>query len=679
MTPLLAAAPAAFAQAQASAADFSGSHELVVTASTVNLVGRATTSSQGAVTKQEIELRPVYRVGQLLETVPGLVATSHSGEGKANQYLLRGFNLDHGTDLATFVDGMPVNMRTHGHGQGYTDVNFMLPDLASGIRFSKGPYFASEGDYASVGAVHVTYLDQIPTTVSASAGTLNDQRLFAATTQPLANGRLLAAGELVHLDGPWTHPDNLRKVNAVLRYSQGERDDGFSLTGMYYRALWNSTTDQPVRAITQGLIDRYGTLDPSDGGQSRRISLSAAYAHAGLHDQITANAYVIVSRLTLWNNFTHFLDDPVNGDQHAQDDRRTILGGAASYTRYGKILGVSTDTVVGVQTRYDDISIDRIHTLRRQPLNTEIADKVQEASVGTYVENTTYWTNWLRTVAGLREDYYHADIQDLVPQNSGTSHAALFQPKGSLIVGPFMDTELYVSAGRGFHSNDVRGSTKVFDPANPSVPLTPASLLVKSTGYEVGLRTTLGRTLQASVTLFEMSFDSELVYDPESGTTSADRPSRRRGVEFTGQYRPWRWLELNANIAFSHARFTDVDPAGQYIPDAPEFIGSLGVLINNLGPWSAGVEFRDLGPHPLIENNSVRSNGDSEWNMNLGYKVTPSLKLRVDVFNVFGSKDDAADYFYTDRLPGEPAAGVADLHIHPLEPRSARFSLTKVF
>ena len=654
-------------------------HDVVVTASTENLVGKATTSSQGAVTRQELSLRPVYRVGQLLETVPGLVATSHSGEGKANQYLLRGFNLDHGTDLATFVDGMPVNMRTHGHGQGYTDINFMLPELASGIRFSKGPYFASEGDFASVGAVHLNYLDQIPTTFTASAGTLNDQRLFAATTQMVGDGRIMAAGELVHLDGPWTHPDNLQKVNAVLRYSHGERDDGFSITGMYYRALWNATTDQPVRAITQGLIDRYGTLDPSDGGQSRRMSLSAAWAHGDLDHMISANAYVIVSRLTLWNNFTHFQDDPINGDQHAQDDRRTILGGAASYTRYAKLFGASSDTVIGVQTRYDDIDIDRIHTLRRTPLNTEIADKVQEASVGAYLENTTYWTNWLRTVAGLREDYYHADIQDLIPRNSGSSHATLFQPKGSLVLGPFMNTELYVSAGRGFHSNDVRGSTKVFDPANPSVPLIPGSLLVKSTGYEAGLRTTFGRMLQASVTVFEMKFDSELTYDAESGTTSADRPSLRRGVEFTGQFRPWRWVELNANIAFSHARFTDMDPAGSYIPDAPEFIASFGMLIDNLGPWSAGAEFRDLGPHPLIEDNNVRSHGDSEWNMNIGYKLTPTLKLRVDVFNVFGSRDDAADYYYGDRLSGEPAGGVSDLHIHPLEPRSARFSLTKVF
>ncbi len=652
---------------------------MVVTASTENLLGRAATSSQGAVTKQELELRPVYRVGQLLETVPGLIATSHSGEGKANQYLLRGFNLDHGTDLATFVDGMPVNMRTHGHGQGYTDVNFMLPELASGIRFSKGPYFASEGDYASVGAVHINYLYQIPTTLTASAGTLNDQRLFAASTLPLGDGRLLAAGELVHLDGPWTHPDNLRKANAVLRYSRGERDDGVSITAMAYRALWNSTTDQPVRAITEGLIDRYGTLDPSDGGQSLRLSLSGAYAHTEPDHQITANAYVIVSRLTLWNNFTHFLDDPINGDQHAQDDRRTILGAAAGYTRYGKLFGVQTDTTIGLQTRYDDIDIDRIHTVKRVPLNTEIADKVQEASVGAYLENTTYWTNFLRTVVGLREDYYHADIQDLIPQNSGSSHATLFQPKGSLILGPFMDTELYVSAGRGFHSNDVRGTTKVFDPAYPTVPLTPGALLVKSTGYEAGLRTTLGRTLQASVTVFEMNFDSELTYDAETGTTGADRPSRRRGVEFTGQYRPWRWIELNANIAFSHARFTDANPAGQYIPDAPEFIAAFGVLIDNIGPWSAGLEFRDLGPHPLIEDNSVRSDGDSEWNMNIGYKLTPTLKLRVDLYNVFDSQDDAADYYYADRLPGEPAGGVNDLHIHPLEPRSARVSLTKVF
>ena len=297
---------------------------------------------------------PVYRAGQLLETVPGLVVTIHSGEGKANQYLLRGFNLDHGTDLATFIDGMPINMRTHAHGQGYTDLNFFIPELATGINYTKGPYFAAEGDYASVAAVHIGYLDEIQDQASVTGGSFNYERLFGAATRDFLNGRVLGGLELVHYDGPWTHPDGVRKINAVLRYSEGEAREGWSLTGMYYRGLWNATTDQPERAMdpaymaSLGLtpISRFGTLDPSDAGQAQRMSLSGIYSHGTLDWHVDANAYAINNRLTLWNNFTHFLDDPINGDQHAQNDTRMIYGGGASYTQYGMLLGANSETVV---------------------------------------------------------------------------------------------------------------------------------------------------------------------------------------------------------------------------------------------------------------------------------------------------------------------------------------------
>ncbi len=650
--------------------------EVVVTASTVNLIGKAATSSQGAVTREEIDLRPVYRVGQLLETVPGLVATAHSGEGKANQYLLRGFNLDHGTDLATFVDGMPVNMRTHAHGQGYTDLNFMIPELASGINYTKGPYFPAEGDFSTVGSVAIGYSNFIQDQITVSAGTVGDQRLFAAGTTDVGDGRLLAAGEAVHLDGPWVHPDNMRKFNGVLRYSKGEAAEGFSITLMGYHAQWNATTDQPLRAITQGLIGRFGSLDPSDGGQASRFSASARWTHGTLDWRFAANAYAIRSELTLWNDFTHFLDDPVNGDQHAQDDRRWILGGAAGVTRYGKIGAVASETTLGLQVRYDDAYVDLQHTRQRAALATLIADNVQEISLGAYVSNTTYWTDWLRSIIGAREDYFHGADQNLVGGLTGSEGKALFQPKGSLVFGPFADTELYLSAGEGFHSNDVRAGNAAN--VGATVPVRPI-FLVKSQGEEIGIRTGVIPHVLAQLTVFQIDFDSELTYDADVGQTSAGPPSRRRGVEISAQYRPFRWIELNADIAATRARYLGVQPGGNYIPDAPSIIISAGMLVDNLGPWFGGVEFRDLGSHPLVQDNSVRSSGYREVNLNIGYKLTPKLKVRMDVYNLTDSGDDAADYFYTDRLPGEPAAGVDDLHIHPLEPRSFRFTLTKTF
>lgn len=648
---------------------------VVITASTVNLIGEATTSSEGIVTRQELALRPAYRVGQLLETIPGLVVTAHSGEGKANQYLLRGFNLDHGTDLATDIDDMPVNARTHTHGQGYTDLNFFMPELASRINFTKGPYYASEGDFASVGSARIGYVDQIANQVSLSAGTLGDQRVFASGTTGLGQGRLLAAGELVRLDGPWEHPDAVRKVNAVLRYSEGTAANGFSVTGMLYRNTWNSTTDQPSRAVEQGLIGRFGSLDPSDGGNAARASLSARVARSQDAWQFKANAYVIHSRLTLWNDFTHFLDDPVNGDQHGQNDQRTILGGAASASHAGQVLGRDSSTTLGLQTRADDIDVDLQHTLRRAVLTTDRSNHVQENSVGLYAENTTYWTPWWRSIVGAREDYFHAKDRDLLnAANSGAEGQALFQPKASLVFGPFASTELYVSAGRGFHSNDARAG---LDPSSGAYVRPP--LLVKSIGSEIGMRSNYFSNLQLALTFFKIDFDSELVYNADAGATEGGRPSHRRGVELTTQFRPASWLEVNANLALSHARYRDNDAAGNYIEDAPDFIASGGVLIDNLGPWSGSLAYRRLGPHPLTTDNLVRSNGYAEWNLDVGYQLAPSIKLRVDVYNLLNKEANAADYFYTSRLAGEPAAGVEDRHSHPLEPRSLRVSLSKTF
>lgn len=467
-TLLLACGPAlALAASAARAADDDAAprrpnqvSEVVVTASTLDLLGQATTSSEGAVTKQELELRPVYRVGQLLETVPGLVVTVHSGEGKANQYLLRGFNLDHGTDLATFVGGMPVNQRTHAHGQGYTDLNFLIPELANGVRFTKGPYYADEGDFSSVGSDHLALVRDLATQVTVSAGTVGDQRLFAGTSFRLGDdARLILAGEAVHLDGPWDHPDNLRKTSLALRYVRGEADDGFSVTGLYYRGLWSATTDQPERAIKDGLIGRFGTLDPSDGGQSERFSLSLDAARPLGPGRISANAYAIRSQLTLFNDFTHFLGDPVHGDQHGQNDRRVTAGGEIRYDLDSRIVGLDAQSAFGVQTRYDRIYVDARHTEQRRPLETLFADRVEEWNLSAYALTTLHLSDLVRVNGGLRIDHFADTDDNLVGGLSGRQHQTLVQPKGSLVIGPWKSTELYVSAGQGFHSNDVRAGT----------------------------------------------------------------------------------------------------------------------------------------------------------------------------------------------------------------------------
>lgn len=670
------------------------------------MLGKALTASQGSITRAEVELRPIYRAGQLFEAVPGLVVTIHSGEGKAQQYLIRGYNLDHGTDFASFVDDMPVNRPTNAHGQGYSDLNFLMPQIVAGVDYTKGPYTPGIGDFGSVASAHTSLLNDLPAQVAVTVGTDGYQELFGGGTIHFKHGgKLLAAVGLGHYDGPWQPKQNFQKVNAALRYSQGSATDGFSLTGLYYKSRGRLITDQPERAIENGTISRFGTLDPSDHSLSERFSLSGHLDKSLGGGQLSVSLYAIHSTMTLWNNFTHYLLDPVNGDQEEQDERRTTLGGAASYSFRKDLGGISFETVVGLQARYDGAFVDRKHTLSRNTIlpycnaqdddgNTTTfsavngnctADHVRLLDLAPYVQETVRFTPWLRAVVGLREEYYHATDRSDMDGNHYAGQQWLAQPKVNLIVGPFAKTEIYASYGRGFHSNDARGvfGTVAAEGIQASGVATP--LLASTTGFELGMRSNLIPRLQLQLAVFQQDFGSELSYNADTGQDEAGAPSRRQGIEVGGQYHPFKWLELNADLAFSKPRYHTNDLAAYgleqpYIADAPNFIYSAGVLINGLGPISGGLQWRRLGTHSLNDGTKYPQDGGySEWNMDVSYAAPHGWKLTVGVFNLFNSKDAASDYYYTSRLPGEPAEGITGFQTHPLEPRSARFTLAKTF
>jgi outer membrane receptor protein involved in Fe transport len=677
--------------------------QITVTASRRDLLGRASTASEGSVTKKELTLRPVYRIGQLLETVPGLVVSVHSGEGKAYQYLARGFNLDHGTDLADFVDDVPINRPSNAHGQGYSDLNFLIPEMLQGLDYTKGTYFPEIGDFGAVASIHLRLADQLPNQIIASAGTLGDERLAGTGTLPLANGdRLLAAAEMSHLDGPFTPPNNFRKIAGGLRYAHGTEDDGYSLTALYYHGEGRFTTDQPDRALTEGLISRYGSLDPTDGNFSERESLSAHYAASGDSWHFKTNAYAVHSLQTLWNNFTHFLNDPVKGDQEQQDENRTTLGGAASLTYHADIGGLASDTTIGVQGRYDHEYVDKRHTEQRRVLDyCDVAgvpyvvgyracnaDLVTLGDTGLYVENATQWTSWLRSLIGAREEFYQATDRSLITGFDGAGSQALFQPKASLSIGPWHQTEFYLSAGRSFHSDDVRGVFQTLPLEGIPGVSHPTPLLAKANGEEIGIRSRPLPNLSMQLALFQIEFTSELVYDQDMGMDQANGPTKRRGIEASAQYRPVSWMEFNTDLAFTKARYETGNPAsyglnGLYVALAPSFIGSFGAIIDSRGPWYGGLQWRILGSYPLNPDNLVRDPGYSEVNVDVGYRLTSTTKLQLSIYNLFNQRANAFAYDYVSRLPGEPAGGVLselnDASFHPLEPLSARFMLTQGF
>ena len=639
-----------------------------------------TAASAVRISGAEVNAVPFLRPGEALEVVPGLIVTQHSGEGKANQYFLRGFNLDHGTDLAIRIDGMPVNMPTHGHGQGYADINFLIPELIQSVYVRKGPYYADVGDFSSAGSVEIDYLNKLPKNIAEMTfGSFGYHRGLVAGSTAVGAGTLLTAIESVRYNGPWDVPDNVRKINGVMRYSQGTATDGLTLTAMAYSNAWNSTDQVAQRAIDQGFIGRFGTLDPTDGGVSSRFSLSGNFAHSSEYGQTNLSAYVVRSDLQLYNNFTYFLDNPVNGDQFNQLDRRTLGGFDARHAFDWRLGGLETQTRVGVRSRYDDIHVGLFKTEQRALLSTVREDRVQEGNVGIWTDTTTRWTDWLRSTVGIREDIFAGRVLSDTPENSGNAQATITSPKGGIVLGPWYKTEFYGNAGYGLHSNDIRGATITVDPIDKVTPQDRVPLLVRSKGAELGIRTKAIEGLTSSVAVFVLDFDSELLFVGDAGTTEASRPSRRVGVEWTNKYKPVPWLTFDLDVAYTRARFTDFDAAGDRIPGAPAWIASGAVTFGNETGWFGALKGRYFGPRPLIEDDSVRSLSSLIFNARAGYRFDNGLRLQLDVLNLFNANTNQIEYYYLSRLPGEPIDGVADRHVHPAEPLAVRLTLAGKF
>ena len=651
---------------------------VVIEGSRNSLLGDAATANQGLVTRPQLEARTVYRPGEVLEAVPGLVVSQHSGEGKANQFYLRGFNLDHGTDLRTTVDGMLVNQRSHAHGQGWTDVNFLIPELTNLLEYRKGPFFAAEGDFSSAGAVNVRYFNTLAQGIaSVGLGQNGYARTFLAASPQLGDGNLLYAVELFRNDGPFTVGDDFRKRNGVLRYSRGAEDNGFNVTLMAYEASWHATDQIPQRAVAAGSLGRFDAVDQTDGGQASRYSLSGAWRRSTERGSSKVSVYIARSQLDLFSNFTYFLDDPVNGDQFAQPDRRTSMGISASHTWPSAGLGRSSETTVGVQFQNDVIDNELYNSVARQRTSTTRSDHIVQGSLGVYLENSTQWTDKFRTVAGLRADTYRFDVASSNPANSGSASDAIVSPKLNLIFGPWRKTEFYASAGTGFHSNDARGTTITIDPKTAAAA-DKVSPLVRSRGLELGVRSELIAGLQSSLSVYQLELDSELLFVGDAGTTEAGRPSRRVGFEFSNYYKPNRWLTIDADVAFAQARFRDPNPAGDRIPGAVEGVASLALSVDKVGPYFGALQLRYFGARPLIEDNSVRSQSTATLNGRIGYKISPKLKIELEGFNLTDRKDSAIDYYYASQLKGEGVA-VDDVHFHPIESRSFRLTLTANF
>lgn len=643
---------------------------VTVTGRGTNLVGRARTASEGLVGQAQLELRPLLRVGEVLETIPGAIVTQHSGSGKANQFFLRGFNLDHGTDFSASLEGVPMNLPTHAHGQGYLDLNSLIPELIEEVAFEKGPQNAAAGDFATAGRAEIRLVDRLDRGIArAETGLDNTAGALVANSHDVGGARLLYGVRASYTDGPWVTPENGTLVSAVAKASTGTRARGVSLTALAYHADWDATDQIATRAVPQ--VSRLGTLDPTNGGTTGRYTLSGTWRHASASGaaRTRATAYGSYYHLDLYSNFTYFLDDPVDGDQFEQADRR-VYGGAS--VEHEWLAGRNLLTL-GTDLRHDEIlQVGLFRTRDRQRLGTVRDDDVSQTSLGAYAQAETRWAPWARTTLGLRGDLFRFDVRSDLVANSGTEGAFIASPKVGLVLGPWRETEVYLGAGLGFHSNDARGTVIAVDPASGEAT-DRVDPLVRTRGAEAGVRTAVLPGLQATASLWTIGLDSELVFVGDAGGTEASDASRHTGVEVTTHVDATDWLDLTLDVALTRSRFAEGDPAESRIENSIGRVVSGGVYAGReTGPLAA-VQVRHFGPRPLTGDGSVVAPAATLLHAKVGYR-TGALALSLDVLNALDSQAADVSYFYASRLPGEAAAGVEDVHFHPVQPRTVRLT-----
>lgn len=644
------------------------------------LVGFADSASEGKVSRERLELRPLARPGELAEAVPGMAAMRHAGGGDANDLFLRGFSLGHGSDFLTSLNGVPLNQPSHAHAHGFSNLNMVIPELVDQVDFNKGPYDAAKGNFASVGAMDLSYGRSLPRGfATVELGSWGYHReVFGA---PIALGEedtLIVGAEHTRDNGPWQVEDGFEKWNGLVRWNRGDAAHGFSVGLLGHHGDWTSTTQVPQRAIDSGLISRFGTLDPTDGGRSARVGIDGEFHHRENGVEFKAQAYAQRTTQQMFFNFTQFAEDPVNGDQREQNDRRWTIGGQTSLGLAQEMGAVHLHQEFGAQFRSDFISTGTYATAARNRLATLRRDDTRETNAALYYKSTVFWNDTFRTTAGLRADFFHFDVDSQSqPLNSGADHALVASPKLGLAVGPFGGTEFYANAGMGFHSNPAQGvMTRVDEGGNPVAPSDPVA---RQWGAEIGVRTEAVKGWSSALALWALNSESELTYIGEDGVVEPGRKGRRLGVEWTNDCKLTDWLSADGDLSLSRARYDDGDPAGSRIPNAVEAMATVGLMVDvkdgGLKGLFGGINARYVAPAALTEDNAVRSRESLTVNAMAGYRINAHWTVKAQVFNLLNRKNDDIQFYYESQLAGEgaPAAGRV---VHPAEPISGRLSVT---
>ncbi len=654
--------------------------EVEVIGREVNLVGSALSASEGRVSHNDIAQRPLLRTGEVLESVPGLVATQHSGSGKANQFFLRGFNLDHGTDFATSIDGMPINMRSHGHGQGYTDLNFIIPELVEEIVYRKGSYYADVGDFSGAGAARIYSRDDaLQNGVNLAVGEYGFGRLLFTGSQESLGGDLVLGLEHQIYEGPWDVVDeDVGKTNLWLKQNWEGENDQFAVSFMLYDNEWNSADQIPARAVRSGQITNFGSIDPTVGGNSSRYSLSVNWQRDLAYGALSANAYAIDYDMELYSNFSYFIGP--QGDQFQQVDNRRIYGGDFALVMPTQWGALAVNNTLGGELRID--AIDEVGlraTAQRNFLGNIRLDEVDQSSASLYWQSELQINDALRTVLGLRYDAFDFEVDALaaadpatLAANSGSADDDIFTASFSLIYAINENHELYASIGEGFHSNDARGTTISLDPVE-GIPVAPVDPLVSTLGSELGWRVFFNDRINATLALWQLDIDSELLFVGDAGNTEdTGVGSERHGVELTTYYQLNDAIGVDFEYSWTDAAFEIPVDGIDAIPGALDNVISAGINYQPNDQFFTQLRLRHFDDFPL--DGGVEAAGSTLLNLRLGYAFNDNLSLALDVLNITDSDDHDIEYFYESQLANE-AAPVEDRHFHVFEPRSVRLYL----
>jgi outer membrane receptor protein involved in Fe transport len=620
-------------------------------------------SSELLIPGQDFELLPHGRPADVLRLVPGLIMSQHQGGGKAEQYMLRGFDADHGTDVALFVDGMPVNLRTHAHGQGYADLHFLIPETIKQVDAFKGPYYVEYGDFATAGAIDFVTLDTVPENlVEAAGGSFGTQRYLTLLSPTRDRVKTLVALEAYTSDGPFDRPQDYKRLNAFAKASAtlGDGVDG-SIWASYLRSSWFGSGQIPARAVRAGLIDRFGSIDNSEGGRTERASVNGQLRFKPSEaDLLTVRAWGQYYSLDLFSNFTFFLDDPANGDGIKQTDRDRLVGGLDTrYEHRGTVLGVPVQSMAGVQYR-----VDRSRVILGTQADRHLLARTQdvsfvEQSVSPMVKLDLAPLPWLRVVTGARGDIFHYDVRNNLTGSAerldGNQTRAVPSVKANLVLGPWYETEFFANFGTGFHSNDARAV--ILDPRLPALP--------QARGYEFGVRSKILPRVEVSATYWALDLKSELVFAGDDGTTEARGPSHRQGWEVTTRIRLLDWLTWSGNVTLTDSAFDN----GQAIPLAPRMTARADLTARL--PWglSASVAMRYVSNRYADESRQQIARGYTLLDLSARYRYK-NLEAFLSVENLANAEWREAQFFFESRLPGEPAGGVPDIHYTPGNPRT---------